>query len=99
MATDELMHLTKLLADLGIKTRPILLRQDNQATARSLTNPIEDGKSKYLRVHFHYVRERVASGEVEVQWVETVRMLADMFTKPLGGTKLKEMSRMLGLGE
>jgi hypothetical protein len=66
-ATDELMHFTKLLSDLGVRSRPILLRQDNRATAHSLVNPIEDGKMKYLEIHYHVVR--VARHEFEVEWV------------------------------
>ena len=96
-ATDELMHVCKLLHDFGVGTTPVLLRQDNQSTARSLVNPIEDGKTKYLQVRFRYVRERVASGEIAVEWVDSRRMLADMFTKPLQRAKLPEMSAELGL--
>ena len=58
MATDEVMHFTKLLADLDIAHKPIPLRQDNQATAHSLVNPVEDGKTKYIEIHYHFVRER-----------------------------------------
>ena len=97
-ATDELMHFTKLLGDLGVLTKPVLLRQDNQATAHSLVNPIEDGKMKYLDIHFHFVRERIALGDIEVRWVDTKRMLADMFTKALGLQLLKDMCGLIGLG-
>lgn len=70
-AKDELMHVHKLLCDFGIKKVPVLLCQDNKATARSLVNRIEDGQSNYLQIHFHYVCERVANREIEVKWVET----------------------------
>jgi hypothetical protein len=96
-ATDELIHVTNLLDDLGLSAVPVLLRQDNQATARSLVNPIEDGNTKYLEIHFHYVRERIAAGDVKVEWVSTSQMLADMFTKALGPQKLREMSAAIGL--
>jgi hypothetical protein len=91
-ATDELMHMTKLLDNLGLSTVPVLLRQDNQAPARSLVNPIEDGKTKYLQIHFHYVGERNAAGDIKVEWVSTNQMLADMFTTALGPQKLNVSS-------
>jgi hypothetical protein len=53
---------------------------------------------KYLAIHFHFVRERVARCEFEVDWVKLSRMLADMFTKVLGPQKLKEMCKLIGLG-
>jgi hypothetical protein len=98
-ATDEVLHFMKLEKDLGIEQDciPVLLKQDNQATARSLVNPIEDGKSKYLDIHFHYVRERIQKGEIVVEWVDTNSMLADAFTKPLGPLKLKKFCSDIGL--
>lgn len=59
-ATDELMRVAKLVGDLGLPGTPALLRQDNQSTAHTLNNPIEDGKTKYLQIQTHYVRERSA---------------------------------------
>jgi hypothetical protein len=82
-ATDELMHVTKLLRDFGVQSKPTILMQDNQATARSLENLIDVGKTKYLSVHFHYVRERVACGDLVINWVDSGRILADFFTKQL----------------
>jgi hypothetical protein len=48
-------------------------------------------------VHYHFVRERVLSGEVELQYVQTDRQTADIFTKPLGLDKLRQFSSALGL--
>jgi hypothetical protein len=48
-------------------------------------------------VHYHFVRERVLSGEVELQHVPTDRQTADIFTKPLGLDKLRQFSGALGL--
>jgi hypothetical protein len=98
-ATDEVLHFMKLEKDLGIEQDciPMLLKQDNQATARSLVNSIQDGKSKYLDIHFHYVRERIQKGEIVVEWAGTNSMLADAFTKPLGPLNLKKFCSDIGL--
>ena len=48
-------------------------------------------------MHYHFVRERVLSGEVELQYVPTDRQTADIFTKPLGLDKLWQFSGALGL--
>ena len=44
------------------------------------------------------MRERVQQGVLRVEWVQTDRMVADMFTKQLGPTKLKAMCEKIGLG-
>ena len=38
--------------------------------------------------HYHFVRERVLSGEVDLLHVSTDRQVANIFTKPLGLDKL-----------
>jgi vacuolar-type H+-ATPase subunit I/STV1 len=48
-------------------------------------------------VHYHFVRERVLFGKVELQYVPTDRQTADIFTKPLGLDKLRQFSGALGL--
>jgi hypothetical protein len=58
--------------------------QSIQATARSLVNPIKDGKSKYLHVHYHSVWERITSREFKVERVKTGCMLANLFAKRFG---------------
>jgi hypothetical protein len=40
-------------------------------------------------VHYHFIRERVLSGEVELKHVSTDRQVADIFTKALGLDKLR----------
>jgi hypothetical protein len=57
---------------------------DNQSTCSVLDNAIENGKSKHLDVHWHFVRERVRMGDVKVTWVRSEDNVADIFTKPLG---------------
>ena len=48
-------------------------------------------------MHYHFVRERVLSGEVKLQYVSTDRQNADIFTKPLGLDKLQQFLGVLGL--
>ena len=47
-------------------------------------------------MHYHFVRERVLSGEVELQYVPMDRQTADIFTKSLGLDKLRQFSGTLG---
>ena len=50
-----------------------------------------------VEVHYHFVRECVLSGEVELAYVPTGRQIADIFTKPLGLDKLRHFLGELGL--
>jgi hypothetical protein len=50
-----------------------------------------------IEVHYHFVRERVLSGEVELRHVPTDWQVADIFTKALGLDKLRQFSGAPGL--
>ena len=48
-------------------------------------------------MHYHIVFEQVLLGEVELVYVQTDRLIADIFTKPRGLDKLWHFFSMLGL--
>jgi hypothetical protein len=50
---------------------PMTLRVDNQAALKRMNNEMEDGPTRYLATRHMYVREKVASGGVRPEWVET----------------------------
>jgi hypothetical protein len=45
----------------------------------------------------HFVRERIARGEVLFEYCSTERMVADIFTKALPATKLEFCRQEMGL--
>jgi hypothetical protein len=54
-------------------------------------------RTKHIEVHYHFVREQVLFGEVELTHVLTNRQIADIFTKALGLDKLRQFSGAPGL--
>ena len=53
--------------------------------------------TKHIEVHYHFVRDRVLNGEVELWYVRTDQQGFDIFTKALETDKLQHFSEMLGL--
>ena len=57
-------------------------------------------KSKHIEVHYHFIRERVLDGDIDLTYVRTDEHVADIFTKVLGAEKLRRRFRaMLGVQE
>ena len=59
--------------------------------------PVFHARTKHIEVHYHFVREPILGGEVELQYVLTDRQVADIFTKPFGLDKLQKFSSLLGV--
>ena len=57
-------------------------------------------RTKHIEVHYHFIRERVLDGAIDLTYVRTDEQVADIFTKALGAEKLRRQFRaMLGVQE
>ena len=54
-------------------------------------------RTKHIKVHYHFVRERVLHREFELWYVRTNRQIADIFTKALDSKKLQHFSELFGV--
>ncbi|GKE24856.1 retrovirus-related pol polyprotein from transposon TNT 1-94 [Tanacetum coccineum] len=80
----ELTWLQALLNELKIRSSstPILWCDNLGATYLS-ANPIFHARIKHVEIDYHFVREKVAQGDLQVQHISTYDQIADIFTKPL----------------
>jgi hypothetical protein len=86
----------KLHFDTGHK---LSIKNDNRQTIRLLTaqTPVLTTKLRHVDISQHWLRERVQSGDLRVEWVATNEMTADGFTKALSRQKQERFVRQLGL--
>jgi hypothetical protein len=80
---DFLMDLGHLMSN-DLVTHVHHVYQDNTSTITIVKTG--GGKaSKYMRVRQEYIKEHLDTGELEISYVKTADMLANILTKPLGG--------------
>ncbi|SCZ95368.1 BZ3500_MvSof-1268-A1-R1_Chr11-2g03465 [Microbotryum saponariae] len=88
----------QLLMELGIDTRaPVQLYGDNQGAIALAKNPTLHHRSRHIRIREHFVRDQVRLSTVQVDYVDTKTMVADIFTKALGPLVFKVHRDNLGL--
>ena len=99
-ATAEIMWLEYLLTKLGRKQqRSSCLRCDNLGATYLSANPVFHAKTKYIKIDFHFVRERVAEKKLEIRFIPSKDQVADGFTKALLVKSLVEFKNNLNLGK
>lgn len=77
-ATAEMMWVQKLLAELKVPHPPAArLWCDNIGATYLTANPVFHARTKHIEIDFHFVRERVAQGLLEVRFVNSEDQLAD----------------------
>ena len=97
-AAQEAVWLMSLFKDLHFdKKDPMLIYEDNQSAICLAKNPKNHPKTKHISIKFHYVRDLVASDQIEVKYCPTSDMLADIFTKGLFAEKFCKLRLMLGV--
>ncbi|SGZ31712.1 BQ5605_C045g12237 [Microbotryum silenes-dioicae] len=83
--SGDAIHLSKLLAKLGHPVPgPVVIYGNNQGSLALAQHPTNHQGSRHVRISEHYVRERVAEKEIDVVYIATADMFADIFTKALG---------------
>ena len=69
--------------------RPVVIYCDNLSSIQLARNPVFHARTKQIEVHYHFIRERVLDGNIDLTYVRTDEQIADIFTKALGAEKLR----------
>lgn len=91
------MWLRLLLTELGIVTKFILIKADNQGSIALAKNPEFHNRTKHVGIQYYYYRQEIEAGRIRVEFVGIEDMLADALTKPLQLIKFKSFQGLLGL--
>ena len=99
-AVAETVWLRQLLSELH---RPIeqatIVYCDNISAVYISGNPVQHCRTKHIEIDIHFVREKVALGQVRVLHVPTSAQFADIFTKGLATTPFQDIHFSLNVVE
>ncbi|TQD92916.1 hypothetical protein C1H46_021396 [Malus baccata] len=97
--TAELDWIQQILAflHLPISAPPVLFCDNLSAIALSF-NPVQHQRTKHIEVDVHFVRERVATHKLLVQFVSSKEQFADILTKGLSAPLFRIHCNNLMLG-
>ncbi|GJU72086.1 hypothetical protein Tco_1263491 [Tanacetum coccineum] len=71
------------LLDYGFKYNRILMYCDSKSAIAISCNPVQHSKTKHIDIRYHFIKEHVERGTMEIYFVGTEYQLADLFTKAL----------------
>nr|GEU89908.1 hypothetical protein [Tanacetum cinerariifolium] len=87
----------KLLTDYGFHFDKIPMYCDSKVAIAISCNPVQHSRTKHIDVRYHFIKENVEKGIVELFFIETEYQLADLFTKDLPEERFKYLVRRLGM--
>ena len=74
-----------------------VIQVDNKSVIELAKNPVNHERSKHIYVRFHFIRDNMNEGNVELLHVASQDQVADIFTKPLLKVLLDKYKKMIGM--
>ncbi|GKU95895.1 hypothetical protein SLEP1_g9193 [Rubroshorea leprosula] len=70
---------------------------DNSSAIKLSRNPVLHGRSKHINVRYHFLRNLVEDGTIELIYCRTEDQVADIFTKSLKVADFSKLRKLLGV--
>nr|GEW11701.1 hypothetical protein [Tanacetum cinerariifolium] len=93
----QVLWMRTQLTDYGFYFDKIPMYCDSKAAIAISYNPVQHSRTKDIDVRYHFIKEKVEKGIVELFFVGTEYQLADLFTKALPVERFKYLVRRLGM--
>ncbi|GJV74665.1 retrovirus-related pol polyprotein from transposon TNT 1-94 [Tanacetum coccineum] len=93
----QVLWMRTQLTDYGFHFDKIPMYCDSKAAIAISCNPVQHSRTKHIDVRYHFIKEQVEKGIVELFFVGTEYQLADLFTKALSEDRFKYLVRRLGM--
>nr|GEW64388.1 DNA-directed DNA polymerase [Tanacetum cinerariifolium] len=92
----QVLWMRTQLTDYGFYFDKIPMYCDSKAAITISYNPVQHSRTKHIDVRYHFIKEKVEKGIVEVFFIGTKYQLADLFTKAIPEERFKYLVRRLG---
>ncbi|GKC31107.1 retrovirus-related pol polyprotein from transposon TNT 1-94 [Tanacetum coccineum] len=93
----QILWMRSQLTDYGLGFNKILMYCDNKSAIALSCNNVQHSRSKHIDIRFHFIKEHVENGVIELYFVNTEYQLADIFTKALERERIKFLINKLGM--
>ncbi|GKB19473.1 hypothetical protein Tco_0853396, partial [Tanacetum coccineum] len=79
----QILWMRSQLIDYGFQFDKVPMYCDNKSAISLCCNNVQHSRAKHINIRYHFIKEHVENGIVELYFVWTEYQLADIFTKPL----------------
>ncbi|GJT14020.1 retrovirus-related pol polyprotein from transposon TNT 1-94 [Tanacetum coccineum] len=93
----QILWMRSQLTDYGFGFNKIPMYCDNKSAIALCCNNVQLSRSKHIDIRFHFNKEHVENGVIELYFVNTEYQLADIFTKALGRERIEFLINKLGM--
>nr|GEU53353.1 hypothetical protein [Tanacetum cinerariifolium] len=81
----------------GLAFNKILMYYDNKSAIALCCNNVQHSRTKHIDIRYHFIKEQVENGVIELCFINTEYQLVDPFTKALGRDRIDFLINKLGM--
>ncbi|GJU17295.1 retrovirus-related pol polyprotein from transposon TNT 1-94 [Tanacetum coccineum] len=93
----NILWMKSQLTDYDIIYEKVPIFCDNTSAIAISNNPVLHSRTKHIDIRYHFIRDHVLKGDIELHFIPTQYQLVDMFTKPLDEPTFKRLIVELGM--
>ncbi|KAI3681723.1 hypothetical protein L6452_36527 [Arctium lappa] len=94
---SQILWMRNQLLDYDLQLSKIPIYCDSTSAIAIANNPVLHSKTKHIEIRYHFIRDHVMNGDIELHFIPTDFQLADLFTKPLDETRFNFLISELGM--
>ncbi|KAI3669324.1 hypothetical protein L6452_40556 [Arctium lappa] len=94
---SQVMWMRTQLRDYGYTFHKVPIYCDSKSAIAITSNLVQHSKTKHIDIRYHFIKDHVEKGDVEMHFVSTDLEVADLFTKPLDEKRFNFLISKLGM--
>jgi hypothetical protein len=85
------------MRDFGVRFEGVPLICHNTSAISIAKNPVFHKRMKHHERRHHFLRDHIEKGDIEMRYIDTMRELTDIFTKPLDASRFTDLWDEIGV--
>ncbi|KAJ9551856.1 hypothetical protein OSB04_015901 [Centaurea solstitialis] len=94
---SQVLWMRTQLRDYDYHFNHIPIYCDSKSAIAITCNPVQHTRTKHIDIRYHFIKDHVEKGTIEIYFVNTEYQLADLFTKPLDEKRFNFLISKLGM--
>nr|GEY60543.1 retrovirus-related Pol polyprotein from transposon TNT 1-94 [Tanacetum cinerariifolium] len=94
---SQILWMRSQLTDYGLGFNKIPMYCDNKSAIALCCNNVQHSRSKHIDIRYHFIKEQVENGVIELYFINIEYQVVDLFTKALGRDRIEFLINKLGM--
>ncbi|KAI3510618.1 hypothetical protein L1887_17750 [Cichorium endivia] len=94
---SQVLWMETQLKNYGFKMQQVPIYCDSKSAIAISHNPVNHSMTKHIDIRYHFLKDNIQKGHIELHFVPTEEQVADIFTKPLDENKFLHFLGRLGM--